>query len=143
MSVLFQCHHQFSGLDGKCALVRTSWNSGALCIVATRGAFDGSRINHSCEPNAVKLRFRCNDEFVESVVTAIRDIHAGEELFVDYGAPAIAVQPLSRLQVFPPVDYLRLRSAKGLGEGCRAVLCIGLQIRALHLAPVVILHQDV
>ena len=59
-----------------------------------RGAFDGSRFHHSCVPNVVKLRFRRNDKFVESVVTAIRYIYAEEELFIDYGVPAIVVQPL-------------------------------------------------
>ena len=47
---------------------------------------------------------------------------------------AIVVQPLYRLQVLSPVERLRLRGAKGLGEGCRAVLCVALEIRALHLA---------
>merc|ERR1712039_690813 len=46
-----------------------------------------SRINHSCMPNVVKQRYRRKGEFVEFVVTATRDILAGEELFIDYGVP--------------------------------------------------------
>ena len=50
------------------------------------------KANHSCVPNVMKQRFKRDGEFVEFVVTALRDIHAGEELFIDYGVPQAPVE---------------------------------------------------
>lgn len=51
-----------------------------------------SRINHSCTPNAVKQRFRFGDGFGDFALSAIRDIHVGEQLFIDYGVPHGSVE---------------------------------------------------
>ena len=51
--------------------------SSALCTVSMKGFFDVSRVGQFCGPNVVKLQSRRNDEFIEYVVTVIRDIYAG------------------------------------------------------------------
>ena len=41
--------------------------------------------------NVIKQRFVCDGEFGEFVVTAMRDISAGDELFSDYVVPQASV----------------------------------------------------
>ena len=45
------------------------------------------RINHSCVPNLVLQQFRSDDGVVTFVPSTLRNIDAGEQLFIDYGVP--------------------------------------------------------
>ena len=63
-------------------------NTSAFETGGTEVVFENlSRINHSCVPNVVKQRFRRDGECVEFAITAVRNISAGEEVFIDYGVP--------------------------------------------------------